>query len=240
MEPGERSRVIGVARDFYDAAVAHTDRQLGRLLQALERTGLTERTLVVVVSDHGEEFLEHGFTGHALSLYDEVIRVPLVFRQPGRLRAGLRVQEPAGLIDVAPTVLSLAGLAVPETMSGTPLLPHSFSPRPFLLIRRAQDRRTPIEGVPDMDGIALGRFKLIHNLGGAARPEWELFDRLEDPGERNNLAASQPERLASLRELLRERVQRSRRFSPEAAGEPDPESLEKLRGLGYVDELPGG
>ena len=71
--------------------------------------------------------------------------------------------------------------------------------------------------------------------GPATVPEWELFDRLEDPGERNNLAASQPERLASLRELLRERVQRSRRFSPEAAGEPDPESLEKLRGLGYVD-----
>lgn len=238
MEPGERSRVIEVSRDIYDAAVAHTDLQLGRLLDALERSELTERTLVVVVSDHGEEFLEHGFTGHALSLYDEVIRIPLLFSQPGRIPAGLRVAEPAGLIDVAPTVLSLAGLPVPESMDGIPLLPREGgSPsRPFLLIRRVQGRRTPIPGVPDMNGVALGRFKLIHNLGDpTGRPEWELFDRLDDPGERNNLAPSQPEQLAELQELLRGMVERSGRFRRDAAGEPDPETLEKLRGLGYVD-----
>lgn len=97
---------------LYDAEILYTDRYIGRFVDALDAAGLSDETLIVVTSDHGDEFFEHGNKGHARTLYDEVILVPLIARLPGRIPAGLRVSEQVRHLDIAPTLLSFAGLEV--------------------------------------------------------------------------------------------------------------------------------
>jgi len=112
---------------LYDATVAQADRDVGRLLDALEQQGLAQRTIVVVTSDHGEEFLEHGDLSHARTLFDEILRVPLLIRVPGI--APRVVDEPVELIDVAPTLLARLGLAADPRMRGDDLLADGFEAR---------------------------------------------------------------------------------------------------------------
>jgi arylsulfatase A-like enzyme len=112
---------------LYDATVAQADRDVGRLLDALEQDGLAQRTLVVVTSDHGEEFLEHGDLSHARTLFDEILRVPLLIRVPGM--APRVVDEPVELIDVAPTLLARLGIAPDPRMRGSDLLAPGFEAR---------------------------------------------------------------------------------------------------------------
>jgi arylsulfatase A-like enzyme len=94
--------------DLYDAAIAYLDSAVGGLLQELDRRGLLENTLVVLTSDHGEEFAEHGLMGHAASLYRPSVEVPLVFSLPGTIPAG-RVPGPVTLRDLAATILDVTG-----------------------------------------------------------------------------------------------------------------------------------
>src|SRR6185436_6011947 len=95
---------------LYDGEIAFTDHQLGRLLDAIDAEGLAARTLVVVTADHGEGLMQHGHMGHGLHLYEEAVRVPLVFRWPGSLPAGALVPGPVEHVDLVPTVLDLLGL----------------------------------------------------------------------------------------------------------------------------------
>ena len=92
-------------RDLYDAALRQLDDHLGTLFAELERRGLLASTLVVVTADHGEEFFDHGNVGHGRSLYQEMLHVPLLVRGPG-VAAGLRIEQPVQLVDVAPTLLA--------------------------------------------------------------------------------------------------------------------------------------
>jgi arylsulfatase A-like enzyme len=108
-------------RNRYDAAVAGADRAVGRFLDALSARGLDSETIVVLLSDHGEEMGEHGGFGHGRTLYDEVLRVPLIVRVPGL--APRREKQPVSLADVAPTLLSLCGLPGLPAASGRVILP---------------------------------------------------------------------------------------------------------------------
>ena len=121
--PSGRRRVIG-QRDLehliarYEGELAWTDAQIGRLLDGLAGHGVADDTIVVVLADHGDEFFEHGGIGHRRTLFEEVLRVPLIVRLPGGERAGERVAHPVSLCDVAPTVLDAVGLSIPRTNSG--------------------------------------------------------------------------------------------------------------------------
>lgn len=95
---------------LYDGEILSVDAQIGAMLDKLESLGLADNTLVVVTSDHGDEFKEHGAKGHQSTLYDEVVRVPLILRWPDRLPAGAVVRGTAGLVGLAPTLCDLAGL----------------------------------------------------------------------------------------------------------------------------------
>ncbi|MAF67345.1 MAG: hypothetical protein CMJ84_17025 [Planctomycetes bacterium] len=106
---------------LYDGEIAWVDSQVGRLLDALEARDLTRDTLVVVVSDHGEEFFEHGEKQHRRSLYRESVHVPWIVRWPAGLPAGLRIAGPVGLVDLAPTISGLCGLAPPPGAMGRDL-----------------------------------------------------------------------------------------------------------------------
>lgn len=107
--------------DLYDAEVAELDHAIGAFLERLEAAGRLEDTLLLVTSDHGEEFFEHGHTLHGLSLYQEQLHVPLILSWPGHFEGGRVVEHPVHLVDVAPTVLDAAGIDAPEAWVGVPL-----------------------------------------------------------------------------------------------------------------------
>jgi len=109
----------------YDGGIAYVDSQVGKLLDRLDELGLAEDTLVVLTSDHGEEFFEHGHKTHRRQLHMESVHVPLVMRWPAELPAGSQVTGNAGLIDLAPTLLSACGIDSPVALGGEDLLPFA-------------------------------------------------------------------------------------------------------------------
>ncbi len=124
-EEGDRAILEGL----YDAEVKDLDAFVGRLRAKLSEHGLLKKTLIVFTADHGEELLDHGFVGHAstmkaATLYDEVIRIPLIFSLPGRLPEGLDVDEQVQQIDVMPTILDIAGIPLPPGLQGRRLVPE--------------------------------------------------------------------------------------------------------------------
>ncbi|MCL4694340.1 MAG: sulfatase, partial [Candidatus Hydrogenedentes bacterium] len=119
-------------QDLYDGEIAFTDAQLGRLVGALKERGIYDNTVIAVLSDHGEEFWEHGGWGHGHSLFDEVVRIPCVVKPTARA-AGVKVSTDGvcEIVDVAPTMLELAGLPVPEEFEGRSLVAGAHeSPSP--------------------------------------------------------------------------------------------------------------
>jgi len=214
----------------YDAGVAAMDALVGPFLEGLEELLHDQEFLLVLTSDHGEELFDHERLGHGHSLYGELLRVPLVVRYPGeagRRRAGSR-EEPAWSLDIVPTVLDVARLPVPDLLPGVSL-------RGALPRTRARVARTH-----EQTAIQLDRFKLV--LGALHSPRWtaepeELYDVLEDPRERRNLAPERPEIVRRLRESLQRFEEK---VVPLAEGDGEigalsPEEWRRLRELGYVD-----
>ncbi|MCB9881153.1 MAG: sulfatase [Planctomycetes bacterium] len=126
-DPEKRERVIS-DRDLqhiealYAGELAWTDQQIGRILQKLEETGQLDKTIVVILADHGDEFFEHGNIGHRKTLYEEVVRVPMIIRYPERFSAGKRVAALASLIDVYPTLFETLNLPMPQQLAGRSLV----------------------------------------------------------------------------------------------------------------------
>jgi arylsulfatase A-like enzyme len=212
-------------RRLYDAGIRVWDNELARLLDDLEAAGVAERTVVVVTADHGEGFLEHGRLKHGTSLYDELIRVPLVLHGPGVPAGRLALQGEA--IDVFPTVARILGLAPSEGLPGQDLL-GAVTTRPAV-----SETRWGFDG--DTGGIRLvamrtPQWKLIHAL---AVDRFEYYDLVRDPGEQRDAVTTGAEvqtRIDALRAW-------ERAAPPAPSGEgSDPFVGEKLRALGYVDD----
>ncbi len=230
--PGPRENVE-IDRDLYDGEIAFTDEHVGRALEALERTGASERTVVVFLADHGEEFQDHGGTGHGHTLYEELLRVPLVIRAPGIAPA--RVGALVRTVDLLPTVFDLVGLApdaVPEC-EGASLRPHLERESARELPALFEIRQNPAY---TLEGIAEGRWKLVRPLvrGGASA----LYDLEEDPRESRDVSEQEPEVALRLIQLLRgmreSAEERARGLDLAPGGNLTPAVLEQLRGLGYV------
>jgi arylsulfatase A-like enzyme len=214
---------------LYDGEIRYTDENLGRILDHLDARGLSAGTLVVVTSDHGEEFLEHGSWEHQKTLYEEVVRVPLVVRGPGI--AARRVAGQTSLLDVAPTILAWAGLpGVPSHQGGSLLLPRS-------------DLEAYGETDNTLDGSrklflrgGQGSWKLILSLDAkdAEVRQAEWYDLSADPRE----AQSVPPRDAVAEALRRRALARWREARGRGAGAPavnlTPEQKERLKSLGYL------
>jgi arylsulfatase A-like enzyme len=240
---------------LYDGEIHYADAEVGRVLKHLAARGLAGSTLVVLTSDHGEEFLEHGSWEHQKTLYEEVIRIPLIVRAPGV--APRREPAQASLLDIAPTILGWAG--IPATnMEGHNLLGRSDDREAYgeteqtadgtrkLFLRAGQGRwkailSVPHEGVPAPRAAAPGATGSPSPSGspppGVIREEW--YDLATDPGEHRS--APPP---ASIAESVRTRaLERSRQDGTQPAGPSvclDPEQRERLRALGYVDGGGGG
>ena len=226
--------------DAYDGEIRFTDRHLGLLFDAIRRKGIWDDALIIVTSDHGEEWKDHGFVGHSLTLFDEVVRVPLIVKPPVRTEARpRRVSEVVSTLDIARTTAAIVGIDFPEdapTRDLTPLLrgvTKNWRPVAYSESSLWGPRRT---------AIVDGGWKRIDPFSwtfGDFSGQWpERLHALPlDPHERVNLAPSSF--FAPFRHLLRAE---DRAFRLESAGGAEAERLktddavrDKLRALGYVE-----
>ncbi len=189
--PAEQGQQRADLIDLYDAEIAMNDHHFGGLLDALESRGLGN-TMVLLVSDHGEEFLDHGGWQHGKTLYGEQLRVPLIIRFPEGRHAGVETDITAQHVDIAPTILRAAGLALPASGQGRDLARA-------IALKSAAGSTAGSAPVPAyahlaLDGIRLQaittqQHRLIrrrHDFGAA---ELELYDLSKDPSERHRLGA---------------------------------------------------
>jgi arylsulfatase A-like enzyme len=246
--PPSAPDTIEQATAMYDAGIAYADGLLGRLVDALRRRGALDRTILVVLSDHGELLGEHGEFGHGRSLYEPVLHVPLVIRAPGRIPAGRRVTTPVSTAGVFASVLDLAGLPPePSVQVGSlvPVIEGAPHPGPIIAEQFVSQLGSAIETDDPLlakkarfRAYRVGRHKLVDAEPGGTF----FFDLDHDPGEAHDVAMPQRMTVASVRESLDE--WRERLGIPDlraAAAGPaakliDPGARERLRQLGYVEE----
>ncbi|MFC1452756.1 sulfatase [Verrucomicrobiota bacterium] len=221
-------RDIDHLKALYDGGILYTDGVLRGFFEDLVRLGLLHNTLVIVTSDHGEEFLEHGGFLHE-KLYRETLWVPLIMSFPGRLPAGRVVEHQVRLIDLAPTVLDVAGLAVPEEMQGRSLMfavsggerdRVAYSEEPW--IHRKYHR-----------SLRDGRYVLYDKrLDGV-----ELYDARQDPSETRDLAREETGILGRMEAEMGLFIDDAARLRRGRVGRRQPADeglLRRLRALGYV------
>jgi len=221
-------------RALYDAEIRYLDSQLGVLLVALEAKGLLDESLVVFVSDHGEELLDHDSALHGYTLYEEQLRIPLMIRHP-ELPAR-RVSRRSRQVDVLPTVLELLGFPIPEPLQGESLAaamkgeqsPDVGDEAPVFAEASLRAIRTVA-----LDSYTRGDWKLIETRVPEARRQ--LFNLRDDPQERHDRLASEPE----VAQRLSAELQRFRDALPVGRSEAVPLSeaeIRELQSLGYLPE----
>jgi arylsulfatase A-like enzyme len=224
-------------RELYDGEIRFTDEYIGKVEAKLRELGLWDDTMIVITADHGEEFHEHGGFWHGLTLYDEQIRVPLLIKWPKGM-PGAPATERGHVsrhIDVAPTLLSRAGITPPAAMQGIDLATPVAE-------RAEKDRMALAE--EDHEGNVLrslrtSEWKLIDANEGNPRglPTEELFHVSVDPGETQNLSQQQTERVGKMRtqaEAKQEHARSQAASSGEAAELSDAQQ-EALKALGYAE-----
>ncbi len=236
LEPGETDSLIATRQGrtmqpheveqiqrLYDAEIRQLDTRLGELFDELVRRGIWEDALIVVTSDHGEEFREHGGFLHGRTLYEEVLHVPLIVRGPG-IPAGRVVDAMVSLADIMPTMLALARVPVPDGLDGhalLPLLADGAAVWPELVLSEA-------DHFNERQAIRAGQYKLIRSKSA----DDELYDLAADPGEHDNLADRERARSADLAGRMRG-VLAGR--SPARVRPLTEVERARLRVLGYVD-----
>jgi len=218
-----------VGRTPYDAEVAYTDAMIGRGLDLLRAAGQLDRTIVLVVADHGEALGEHGEASHGLFAYESTLRVPMIVTAPG-IRAQA-VRTPVASMDLVPTVLDLLGIAIPSGLDGRSLLaardPGTRDPRALYL--EALDANLT-RGWAPLTGVMVDGWKFIE------LPIPELYDLEHDPGEMHNLAARERERSRVLQARLKDMVS-GRRPAETARALIDAETSQRLTSLGYLSSV---
>ncbi len=216
----------------YDGEVAYVDSLVGDLVRHLKRLRLYDRTLLVFTSDHGESLGEHGESSHGMFLYDATVRIPLIIKAAGSPWKGRRIREQVRGVDIAPTILQLAGLRVDDEIQGRGLL--------SLIRGRWNQPELPaysetyypyyhFQWSPLFSMRARG-FKYID------APNPELYDLVADAGERRNIIGGRPSMAAYLKENLEDEY---RKFSAGRDEPPEPEqmdraTIERLKSLGYL------
>jgi len=223
---------------LHNGEVAYVDSEVGELIEGISKRGLDKNTVIVITSDHGEEFLDHGGFEHGHTLYDELLHVPLLIRSctinpekensEGTRRGSVRIQTTVRLIDIAPTVCELAGIAAEPAFTGRSLVPLMDG-------KQEADRSVLSEGNmwgPSGTGWRKDGLKLIIQ---SSSPKVQLFDVRSDPKEQENLANRHPKRcndmMSDLKLILQTLSQKHLKARPPSL---TPDEIERLRSLGYV------
>jgi len=222
----------------YDGEIAYVDSVVGKLMDRLRTAGVYEGSVIAVMADHGESLGEHGEDFHGFFLYDETILVPLVIKLPGEVSAGKRNENRVELVDVLPTILQAAHVAVPAAVQGRSLLglmgpssgttadaASSFGDRPAY----AETEYAHLAyGWSSLRALRSGKYLYVE------APRRELYDLSVDPRAQHDLSASAPAVASTIASQLNAFLDKtfSTRTSPQAAR--DPEAEEKLAALGYA------
>jgi arylsulfatase A-like enzyme len=250
---GLRKPVTDEEKDYvsglYDGGIAYTDRQLGLLFERLAETGALDRSIVIVTSDHGEQFWEHGSWRHGMNLYDEQLLVPLIVRLPKSLEASLGsgaaasrvVARQVRLVDLYPTLLDLLEIPASNPLHGRSLEPlfqgADLPPIDAFAERLNLENR-------DSKALRTERYKFIYSFPKARGVELgveeyrELYDLAADPGEQVNLAERYPQQVTELEERLEALTQwlDDPLLLHEGTRKLDPDLEQRLRALGYLGD----
>jgi len=224
--------------DKYDTAVRYTSDRLGELMAMLRRRELYDDSLIIITADHGEELFDHGGFSHGYTLHSEVLHVPLYIKLPRQTDAAV-TDAPASLMDIMPTILDVAGVAVDPDLDGRSLLP--------LLQGRGGSAadgdgwrlfQVAWRGRCEARAIAVGGLKLIEIAGNyeGVSDEIRLYDHRSDPGEAVDIAGRRAAEVEHLRaELGRRFAEAEARAVAEPQNRRDLLDTERLKALGYVE-----
>lgn len=223
---------------LYRGEVTFMDRFLESILDRFDANGMLENTLVVFVSDHGDEFMDHGRLSHAHSLYDELLRVPMIFSLKGVVPEGARISRPVELIDLPPTILELVGAEVPPAMQGESLVPWFESPGTSGLDR-------PVFGnlfrpTYRLDSVVHVGWKLIRRMEETGKLSYQLFDLSSDPEEVVDLWGQRPVVGRCLQQAIEWQLVLNQRQAVKVGTllkeeDLDEETRKNLEALGYLN-----
>ena len=215
----------------YNGEIAFADSQVGRLISTLQAQGIYDRTILIIMGDHGESLGEHGESAHGFFVYNSVTHVPFIVRAPFSQTQHRRVADPVRSVDLTPTVLDLLGAPPAPSISGVSLVPLMTGAKRELGLDAYSEAMYPLHhyGWSDLRALRSGRYKVID----APRPE--LYDVERDPKESTNLFAERKalgDRMITQLRTLEDGFTKAVAAMP--AADVDPEARERLAALGYV------
>jgi arylsulfatase A-like enzyme len=253
---------VNYDKDWYDGSIRGMDVEIGRLLERVRQLGLEDKVQIAFVSDHGEEFIEHGRMFHGQTVYGELAGVPLFLYRPGVIPESVQIRETVRSIDLMPTLLDLSGLPIPERAQGQSLVPLlaaardakrsgsngsleeaavrlGWKPEPAVIEKAAtKESGGPPPRETQSYGIVAGGWKLVHNVQRSpGTPEFELYDHGKDSLNKSDVAAKHPEIVERLKTQLAAWKKRAEAGKLPKAGSSEGMSskdVERLRSLGYV------
>jgi arylsulfatase A-like enzyme len=234
--PARRSALAG-----YDAEIRFVDEAIRDLMTRLRDLGIADETVVIVTSDHGEAFGEHGDWGHDHTIYQDQLHVPLIVHSRALIPRPSVIDTPVRSVDIAPTILGLAAVAPPDAMEGRDLMPmmrgEGVESGAVFVDHSAAKNDHRLKGLIAEDG-----WKYILTLDSKLRDtredgREELYDLGRDPGELDDLSRSRPRTLRALRRRVAElsRRSKSRALDPARADALDPATEQQLKALGYLE-----
>jgi arylsulfatase A-like enzyme len=229
------AEAIEYIKRVYLGEVAFVDAQIGRLVDELKKLGLYDAATLIVTTDHGEEFWDHGGFEHGHTLYDELIHIPLIVKLPADVKAARRtIDAQVRTVDIMPTLFELQGIEQPASFIGASLMP---------MIRGEEIDHRPAYSESTLYGYEKiswrgSRYKLIYDLAPDKERPAELYDLVGDPGELVDLIVKEPEVARRLEEELRlfaeELISQSLRMSALQSASLEPEELEALESLVHI------
>lgn len=224
VNPAQREIIVAL----YDGEIAYSDAELGRFFEALHRMDLFEPSMIIITSDHGEHFQEHGFWRHSNSLYQELVHIPLIIKDPYQSK-GQVINHRVASIDIAPTILDIIGVRY-DSCEGIPLedVTTGLSRPIFIYIIDCE------QNLPTRRSVILNGWKLILTEEDGSREE-ELFHIESDPVESENLRDKRPEIVRHLIALLSEYEKEVDSLRGSEISSPHPADRERLRSLGYIE-----
>jgi arylsulfatase A-like enzyme len=245
---GRNPADVAHLRGLYEGEVHAADREFGAFVDLLKRAGLYDESLIVLVADHGEEFGEHGAFDHGRTLFEELLRVPLMIKLPRALGiAPRRVTAPVSVLDVPPTILDAIGRAPGAGFDGASLLAALRRPPvppippapPRILYAETKVDVTVESGAVDLKAVVIGDLKCIGDPAGRDQlgrpvPAVRAYDLRRDPAERAPLPADGPEQARCAAELARLAARAKAEAPVPYHLEIPSEEAERLRALGYL------
>jgi arylsulfatase len=227
-------RQLGVLRSTYRERAGYVTACLRSLLSDLQKAGIGQNSLIIITADHGEEFAEHGGFTHQHKLYDELLRVPLIVKPPGRTGGAHGIERQVGLIDLLPTILGYAGIDFSKSdFEGRSLMPLIEDKKCDHLLEYTFSEA---DLVPGYHGCTRGAgWKFVTN---EMQQKEELYDLQADPHEQTDLVCRYPEVSGNLRQIMADHLSGTKKKSTDRIADGpkmDQAVRDRLRVLGYVD-----